>query len=116
MNLRRPAFAVLLFAVFAHPSDLWAKRHHTPTPTETPTDTPTSTPTASPTPLPYTGPKLYTFDTMWGSKGANADQLNDPEGIDISPGGKMVIADTGNNRIVIWDSNGKPVTTFGSFG
>src|SRR5581483_8974523 len=35
---------------------------------------------------------------------------------DISPKGNMVIADTGNSRIVIWDENGKPITTIGSFG
>jgi DNA-binding beta-propeller fold protein YncE len=117
MNFRRLAFAVLFLAVFAHPCDLWAKKHHhTPTPTETPTDTATPTPTLTPTAVPYTGPKLYTFDAMWGSKGANPDQLNDPEAIDISPSGKMVIADTGNNRIVVWDANGKPVTAFGTFG
>src|SRR5579872_704328 len=107
-----PAF--LLLFIFAHPLNLWAKKHHTPTPTETFTETPTATPTS--TPIPYTGPKIYTFDAMWGSKGADPDQLNAPEGIDISPSGKIVIADTGNSRIVVWDENGKPVTTLGSFG
>jgi streptogramin lyase len=116
MSFQRLSFAVLLFGILAHPSDLWAKKHHASKPTLTPTTTPTQTPTATATPVPYSGPKLYTFDAMWGSKGSNNDQLNDPEGIDISPSGKIVIADTGNSRIVVWDSNGKPVTTFGSFG
>jgi tripartite motif-containing protein 71 len=116
MNFQRLSLAALFFAIFFHPSDLWAKKHRIHAPTATPTTTPTQTPTATATPVPYNGPKLYTFDTMWGSKGTNNDQLNDPESIDISPSGKMVIADTGNSRIVVWDSNGKPVTTFGSFG
>ncbi len=116
MNFTRLALAALFFAILAHPSNLWAKKHRKPTPTATPTDTPTQTPTATATTIAYTGPKLYTFDAIWGSKGANADQLNDPEGIDISPGGKIVIADTGNSRIVVWDLNGKPVTTLGAFG
>lgn len=116
MSFQRLSFAVLLFGILAHPSDLWAKKHHAAKPALTPTMTPTQTPTATATPVPYSGPKLYTFDAMWGSKGSNNDQLNDPEGIDISPSGKIVIADTGNSRIVVWDTNGKPVTTFGSFG
>ncbi len=116
MNFQRLSLAVLLFGILAHPSDLWAKKHHPRKPTVTPTVTPTQTPTATATPFPYIGPKLYTFDAMWGSKGSGNDQLNDPEGIDISPSGKIVIADTGNSRIVVWDSNGKPVTTFGTFG
>lgn len=96
------------------PTALWAKKIPAPTATETPTDTPSDTPT--PTPIPYNGPKLYTFDAMWGSKGSDNNQLNGPEGIDISPGGKMVIADTGNSRIVVWDADGNPYKTFGSFG
>ncbi len=116
MNFQCLSLVVLIFMIFAYPSDLWARRHHSPTPTATPTGTPTQTPTSTMTPVPYPGPKLYTFDAMWGSKGTNNDQLNDPEGIDISPSGKMVIADTGNSRIVVWDSNGNPVTTFGTFG
>jgi tripartite motif-containing protein 71 len=116
MNYQRILLLTLFAFVAARPSDLWARKHHTPTPTETPADTPTETPIPTATPVPYNGPKLYTFDTMWGTKGSNADQLNAPEGIDISPLGKMVIADTGNSRVVVWDENGKPVTTFGTFG
>lgn len=110
----RSSLFLLLVSFAALPSGLWAKHHHNPTPT--PFDTPTETPTATETPVPYDGPKLYTFDQGWGSKGTGPDQLNAPEGIDISPLGKMVIADTGNNRIVVWDGEGKPVTTIGTFG
>ncbi len=110
-----PIFFIFLFIGFLPPA-LWAKKIPTPTPAaiEIPTDTPTETPTAAE--VPYNGPKLYTFDAMWGSKGSDSNQLNGPEGIDISPSGKIVIADTGNNRIVVWDENGKPYKTFGAFG
>ena len=106
--------SILLLLLTLTPSFALAKHHATPTPTETLSPTPTDTATF--TPVPYTGPKLYTFDALWGSKGSGPDQLNAPEGIDISPSGKMVIADSGNNRIVVWDPTGKPVTTCGSFG
>lgn len=104
----------LVLASFALPSSVWARRHHTPTPTEVPTDTPTATPTN--TPVPYNGPKLYTFDAMWGSKGSELNQMNDPEGIALSPDGNIYIADTGNNRILVWNSKGEPVTSYGTFG
>src|SRR5262245_40656617 len=71
-----------LFTLGACPQALWAKRKATPTPTETDTETPTATPT--PTIVPIIEQKLYTFDAMWGSKGSALDQLNGPEGIDVS--------------------------------
>ncbi len=114
MNLQRITFIVLFLSAFSLSPSLWAKSRHTPTATPTETFTETFTPTS--TPIPYTGPKIYTFDALWGSKGTGPDQLNAPEGVDISPSGKIVIADTGNSRIVVWDGNGKPVTTAGSFG
>ncbi len=112
-----PILSILIaLAALLQPQALWAKKIPTATPTavEVPTETPSDTPTA--TPLPFNGAKLYTFDAMWGSKGSGNDQLNGPEGIDISPSGKIVIADTGNSRVVVWDANGSPYKTFGSFG
>ncbi len=103
--------------VFVLPNPCWARRHHptvTPTDTPTPADTPTFTPT--PQPLSWTGEKFYTFDAMWGSKGSGLDQLSDPEGVQIGSDGKMVIADAGNNRILIWNEDGKPLTAYGAFG
>ena len=108
----RILLSAFFLLVLANPSTLWAKRHHTPTPTETPVDTPTQTPV----PAPYNGPRPYTFDAMWGSKGSDLNQLNDPEGIALSPDGRIFIADTANNRILVWDQDGKPLTSYGSFG
>ncbi len=126
MNLKH--FLILsVVLIFLCPASSWAKRHATPT--ETPTDdsddtediataTPTSTPTETPTATPgaSSSRKLYTFDTLWGSTGSADNQLNDPEDIDISPSGKMVIADTGNNRVVIWDTDGQTLLNVGTFG
>ncbi|HVZ81412.1 MAG TPA: NHL repeat-containing protein [bacterium] len=110
MNPR--SFPILLALWAALPGGAWARHHSTPTPEETATPTATSTST----PIPYDGPKLYTYDTGWGSKGSGPDELNSPEGIDVAPDGSMIIADTANSRIVIWDREGRPVTTYGSFG
>jgi streptogramin lyase len=70
----------------------------------------------SPTALPWDGKRLYAFDAMWGSKGSGPTQLNDPEGIAVSPDGRIFIADTGNNRIQVWSADGEPITSYGSFG
>ncbi len=110
-----PFLFFALFLFLAAPA-LWAKSHPTPTPTDLPDDTPTFTPTDTPTPLPVKFPKLYTFDAMWGSQGQGNDQLNDPEGIAIAPDGNMVIADTANCRVLVWDTNGKPLRTIGTCG
>jgi DNA-binding beta-propeller fold protein YncE len=51
---------------------------------------------------------------MWSN---NSDPLNDPEAIAVSPNtNHMIIADTGNNRVVIWDADGTPLKSIGSAG
>ena len=112
MTFQRILLILVFVSIAAHPA--WARKHHTPTPTPEATDTPTDTPT--PTPVPYTGPKLYTFDAMWGSKGSDLNQINDPEGIAVGPDGRLFIADTLNNRVLVWTTDGEPVTSYGSFG
>ncbi len=102
-------FAFLIFS-YSCPGYVLARHRYTPTPTCT------ETATETPTPMPWSGEKLYVFDSMWGSKGANINQLNIPEGLAIGPDGLLYIADTANNRILVWDTDGKPVTSYGSFG
>jgi len=114
MNFRQLSLYSFILIALANPSLLWAARHHHPTPT--PTETATDTPTPTPTPYNYTGPKLYSFDAMWGSKGSEPNQLNYPEDIAVGPDGRLFIADTGNNRVAVWTADGEPVTTFGTFG
>ncbi len=48
-----------------------------------------------------------------GSSGTEEGQLNAPRNIAISPDGKIFVADSGNNRIQVFDSQGFYVTDFG---
>jgi streptogramin lyase len=112
---------LIVFSLFLfRPLASWAKKPHatrTPTVTATATDTATSTITNTPTITPTVnvalGHKFYTFDTLWNG---SSDPINDPEAIAVAPSGHMVIADSGNNRVVVWDSDGKPLKSIGSFG
>src|SRR6185503_6266896 len=112
---------LLLLCSLSGPACAETKKHHrapvnTPTSTPTQTATATATETITETPNAVVGKKLYTFDALWDSKSGNNESLNDPEDIDIDPSGKMVIADSGNNRVVVWDLDGKPLMNIGTFG
>jgi streptogramin lyase len=114
-------FSIPLIFSLLCPSQAWAKRRYrTPTPTPTYSYTPTETLTPNPTPVPlsrfWTGDKFYTFDAMWGSKGTDLGKLNVPEGIAADPSDNLYICDTANNRIQLWNSEGKPLRSIGSFG
>jgi hypothetical protein len=117
MNIPRYILLGSLAAAFVYPSELCAKRvPSTATPTFTLTAMPTDTPTFTPTPMSRSFKKIYTFDTLWGSKGSELSQVNDPEWIAVSPDGRIFIADTANNRILVWDKDGKPIKAYGTFG
>jgi hypothetical protein len=111
----------LLLVVFTFPLlfslSLWAGKSHATdnsSDDDIATDTPAYTATYTPTVNVALGHKFYTFDAMWTN---SSDPLNDPEDIAISPNsGHMVIADSGNNRVVVWDTDGKPLKSIGSFG
>ncbi|HTC21653.1 MAG TPA: NHL repeat-containing protein, partial [bacterium] len=109
----------LFLALAAAPGVTWADNGNgTSAPLPAPTPTP---PSGEPSPvnaLPTTwvGDKIYTFDTLFGTKGSGPNQLNGPEGICVGPGDNLYIADTQNNRIVEWTCDGKPVKTLGSYG
>jgi DNA-binding beta-propeller fold protein YncE len=42
------------------------------------------------------------FLVSWGSEGTADGQFNRPEGVDVDPFGRVLVADTGNNRIQIF--------------
>ena len=64
----------------------------------------------------WVGEKIYTFDTLFGSKGTGLNELNGPEGICVGSDDTLYIADTQNNRIQVWSCDGQPLKTFGSYG
>ena len=61
--------------------------------------------------------------TMWGQYGQPTPDLPEsrtyfwgPRGIAVSTQGQVFVADTGNKRIVVFDSDGKYITEFGTAG
>lgn len=61
-----------------------------------------------------------TFIKMWGSFGqsdtSNPNALYGPRGISVDSKGQVYVADTGNKRILIFDSEGNLLSQFGSEG
>lgn len=73
--------------------------------------------TRSATPAPgHKKNAYYVLDKIWRADGTGGLRLKDPEAIFAAPDGKVYIADTGNNRIVIWAPDEKTVKTIGTFG
>src|SRR4051794_2878463 len=58
----------------------------------------------------------YEFQTAWGTAGAGAGQLNNPGLIAVGPDGSVYIADTGNQRVQKFTSDGAFLATIGSAG
>jgi len=81
-----------------------------------PTPTPTQEPLSTPTPDVYRGQKPYTFDAKWGSRGTGPDRMDSPEDVDVFPDGRVVVADTANHRVLVFDADGRPLAAYGSFG
>lgn len=51
-----------------------------------------------------------------GTFGEAPGQFNAPKALAFAPDGKLVVADSGNHRIQVFDANGQVVTTFGRLG
>jgi PKD repeat protein len=58
----------------------------------------------------------YTFVTKWGSYGNGDGQFYWPAGVAVDSSGNIYVADTNNNRIEKFDSNGLYISQFGSYG
>jgi predicted membrane-bound mannosyltransferase/sugar lactone lactonase YvrE len=50
---------------------------------------------------------------VFGSQGSDAGQLESPRNVALGPNGNLYVADAGNNRIQVFDSQGFHVTEFG---
>ena len=60
--------------------------------------------------------QTYHFVKKWGSSGIGDGQFERPRGIAIDSSGNVYVADSNNNRIQKFDSNGKFITKWGSEG
>jgi hypothetical protein len=54
--------------------------------------------------------------TSWGSYGPGDGQFNTPHGVAVSPQQEVFVGDRGNNRIQVFDTNGKFLRQFGVAG
>jgi sugar lactone lactonase YvrE len=54
--------------------------------------------------------------TTWGTKGAGPDELDQPHALAMDSRGRLFVGDRGNNRIQIYDQNGKRLDTWYQFG
>ncbi len=53
---------------------------------------------------------------MMGRFGVGPGELTAPQGVAVDPRGRILVADTGNHRIVRFDSTGAAIDQFGGFG
>ncbi len=60
--------------------------------------------------------ETYQFVMKWGEPGTGNGQFNNPSDIAVDNGGNVYVADTGNNRIQKFSSNGSYLTQWGSAG
>lgn len=57
--------------------------------------------------------QCYVLDYTIGSSGSGEGEFNVPLGMDVDSSNNIYIADSGNNRIVVYDSDGNYLTSFG---
>jgi uncharacterized protein (TIGR03663 family) len=62
------------------------------------------------------GQRKVTSILSWGSQGTAPGQFTDPRGLTVDGAGKVYVADGGNHRIQVFDSNGQFITQWGSQG
>ena len=60
--------------------------------------------------------KTGTFIKSWGKKGSAPGELSDPHSIAFDSKGRLFVADRGNDRIQIFDQDGKVIDIWKQFG
>ncbi|MFH1897518.1 MAG: FlgD immunoglobulin-like domain containing protein [Candidatus Desantisbacteria bacterium] len=60
--------------------------------------------------------KMYIMKTKWGSSGSGDGQFSYPFGVAVDATGNVFVADTSNNRIQKFASDGRFITKWGSSG
>ncbi len=58
----------------------------------------------------------WSYSRKWGSSGSGDGQLNSPHSIALAANGQVFVADTGNNRIQVFEQDGTFVRKWGSKG
>jgi DNA-binding beta-propeller fold protein YncE len=58
----------------------------------------------------------YLWDSNFGASGSDAAELNGPYDVAVDGNGTVYVADTGNNRISVWQRSGKAWTHVENFG
>ena len=53
-----------------------------------------------------------TYLTEWGSHGTESGQFRTPHAIDLDSRGRVVVADRGNDRLQVFDTNGRFIESF----
>ena len=64
--------------------------------------------------IPAFSQEAYKFELMWGFLGTGDGQFNVPVGVVVDSSGNVYVADSHNNRIQKFDSNGNFLTQWGS--
>ncbi len=64
------------------------------------------------------GPNLKApaFKAQWDGAGSAVGKIDHPEGLGVDKEGRLLVADTWNDRILRCDAQGKPVAAFGKSG
>lgn len=60
--------------------------------------------------------KAITGAEVWGSKGTDAGQFQNPKGVAVGPDGSVYVLDSGNNRVQKFSDNGRFITSWGETG
>ncbi len=67
--------------------------------------------------LPLAYSQEFSFILKWSNFGTGSEELSWPEGIAVdSSSGNVYVADTANNRIQVFSSNGTFITEWGRYG